>query len=103
MGQTIQVGDARIDEAVLAELCQRYGVRELSYFGSAARGQMRLDSDIDILVDFAPESAIDLVDYASLMLDLTRLTGRRVDLGFRPQLGAAVICGMSACTLSRCG
>ena len=30
--------------------------RELSVFGSAARGEMRLDSDIDLLVDFLPEA-----------------------------------------------
>ena len=49
MGQILQIGNARVDEASLKELCRRYGVRELSYFGSAARGQMRPDSDIDIL------------------------------------------------------
>jgi predicted nucleotidyltransferase len=78
MGQTIQVGDAQmqIGEAVLAEPCQRYGVSELSCFGSAARGELRPDSDIDILVDFMPDRAIDLVDYAGLMLDLARLAGR---------------------------
>jgi hypothetical protein len=36
----------------IAELCRRYGVRELSVFGSATRGDMRPDSDVDLLVSF---------------------------------------------------
>jgi len=93
MEQILQIGDAPIDSASLAELCRRFSVRELSYFGSAARGQMRHDNDIDILVDFLPESTIDLVDYAGLMLDLSRLIGRRVDLvpknGLKPSIRAS--------------
>jgi len=30
------------------------GVRRLALFGSAARGQARSDSDVDLLVEFAP-------------------------------------------------
>ena len=33
----------------LAELCQKYGIAELSVFGSVARGDARPDSDIDLL------------------------------------------------------
>jgi uncharacterized protein len=69
-------------------------VRELSVFGSAARGDMRQDSDIDLLVEFLPESCIDLVDYAGFMLDLSQLIGRKVDLvskrGLKPLIRASV-------------
>ena len=43
-----------IPEAGIAGICRRHQVRELSLFGSAARGEMRPDSDIDLLVDFLP-------------------------------------------------
>jgi predicted nucleotidyltransferase len=43
-----------LPEAAIAEICRRHQVRELSVFGSAARGDMRPDSDIDLLVDFLP-------------------------------------------------
>lgn len=76
----LQLGTAQIEEASLAGLCQRYHVRELSVFGSAARGEMRADSDIDILVEFLPAADVDLVDYAGLMFDLSDLLGRKVDL-----------------------
>lgn len=74
---------------------QKYGVRELSIFGSAARGEMRSESDIDLLVEFLPGAGADLVDYAALMLDLSRLIGRKVDLvsrkGLKPLIRASVL------------
>ena len=95
MNRTVQLGDMPVDETKLADLCRRYHVRELSLFGSAARGEMRPDSDIDMLVEFLPEAGIDLVDYAGLMLDLSHLTGRKVDLvsknGLKPLIRASVL------------
>jgi predicted nucleotidyltransferase len=35
--------------AQIAELCRRHQVKELFVFGSAARGEMRPESDIDLL------------------------------------------------------
>ena len=78
--QVLHLGDIVVDETQLADLCRRYQVRELSLFGSAARGEMRPDSDIDLLVEFLPKAEIGLVEHAGLMLDLERLLGRKVDL-----------------------
>lgn len=95
MDRTLQLGGTQVEEARLAELCRRYGVRELLLFGSAVRNEMRPDSDLDLLVDFLPEAQIDLVDYAGLMLDLSRLLGRKVDLvsknGLKPMIRTAVL------------
>src|ERR1039457_1467997 len=95
MSHKLQLGNAQVDETDLADLCRRYRVRELSLFGSAARGEMRADSDIDMLVEFLPDAGIDLVDYAGLMLDLSRLLGRKVDLvsknGLKPLIRASVL------------
>lgn len=95
MDRTLQLGDAMVDEVALAELCRRYHVGELSVFGSAARGDMRQDSDIDLLVEFLPEAEVDLVDHAGLMLDLADLLGRKVDLvsknGLKPLIRASVL------------
>jgi hypothetical protein len=44
----------RVDEAQLAELCRRHEVVELAVFGSVLRDDFRADSDIDVLVTFAP-------------------------------------------------
>jgi len=95
MGQTLQLGDLQVDATKLTDVCRRYRVRELSIFGSAARGEMRPDSDVDLLVEFLPDSEIDLVDYAGLMLDLSRLLGRKADLvskdALKPLLRASVL------------
>ena len=95
MSRTLHIGSAQVDEAKLTELCLQYRVLELSFFGSAARGEMRPDSDIDMLVEFLPDADIDLVDYAGFMLDLTRLVGRKVDLvskkGLKPLIRASVL------------
>ncbi|HKE27877.1 MAG TPA: nucleotidyltransferase family protein [Bryobacteraceae bacterium] len=80
MIQVLHLGDIAVDKAQLAELCRRYQVRELSLFGSAARGEMRPDSDIDLLVEFLPKAEVGLVEHAGLMLDLERLLGLKVDL-----------------------
>jgi uncharacterized protein len=95
MSQMLQIGEARVDEARLADLCRRYRVRELSVFGSAARGEMRPDSDIDLLVDFQPNAEVGLIEHAGLMLDLARLLGRKVDLvsknGLKPRIRSTVL------------
>ena len=95
MSQTLHLGDIEVDETKLASLCQQYQVRELSLFGSAARGEMRPDSDIDLLVEFLPDAQVDLVDYAGLMLDLSGLLGRKVDLvsknGLKPLIRNSVL------------
>jgi predicted nucleotidyltransferase len=90
MGQMFHLGGIEVAEAQLADLCRRYQVRELSLFGSAARGEMRPDSDIDLLVEFLPNAQVGLVEHAGLMLDLERLLGRKVDLvsknGLKPRI-----------------
>jgi hypothetical protein len=95
MNRKIQLGRVQVEEAELIGLCQRYRVGELSLFGSAARGDMRPDSDIDFLVEFLPNANIDLFDYAGFMLDLSKLTGRKVDLvskkGLKPLIRASVL------------
>jgi len=56
---------------------------------------MRPDSDIDLLVEFLPNAQIDLVDYAGLMLDLSKLLARKVDLvsknGLKPLIRDSVL------------
>ena len=91
----IRLGTILVEEAKLAELCRQYQVRELSVFGSVARGDMRTDSDVDLLVEFLPEAEISLLEHAGLMLDLSELLGRRVDLvskrGLKPLIRYSIL------------
>ena len=95
MNNTIQLGIVQVDKAKLADLCRRYHVRELSIFGSAARGDVMPESDIDLLVEFLPDAKVDLFDYSGLMLDLSKLIGCKVDLvskkGLKPLIRDSVL------------
>ncbi|MFN2496510.1 MAG: nucleotidyltransferase family protein [Pseudonocardiaceae bacterium] len=64
----------------IAELCRRYGIAELSVFGSVARGEDRPDSDVDLLYVSAPDSTSSLWELWELRDELTQLLGRKVDL-----------------------
>lgn len=79
-----------VDAGRLAALCERYQVSRLSVFGSASRGEMGPESDIDVLVEFRTGTRTGLVEFAGLMLALTEMWGRRVDLVSRAALRPAL-------------
>ncbi|HEX6005612.1 MAG TPA: nucleotidyltransferase family protein [Burkholderiales bacterium] len=68
-------------------LAQRFGVREIGVFGSAARDELRPDSDIDVLVEFDTPPSFD--GYFGLKDWLEQAFGREVDLvtpgGLKPR------------------
>jgi uncharacterized protein len=55
-----------------------HGAGNVRVFGSVARGEASLDSDIDLLVDLEPGRS--LLDHAALVLELEALLGRKVDV-----------------------
>ena len=66
-------------EGVLPQLRTRFGVAKIGIFGSTARGEERPDSDVDVLVEFAPGQAT-FRHFMELAYFLEDLFGRRVDL-----------------------
>lgn len=58
------------------ELEQRYGVTRIGVFGSVARNEAHSDSDIDIVIEMAP----DLLKRASLKAELELFFGKNVDV-----------------------
>jgi len=60
------------------EVEQRFAVKHLSVFGSAARDELRDDSDIDVLVEFKGKTTFD--GYMDLKFYLETFLGRNVDL-----------------------
>lgn len=70
-----------IDSEELAALCARHHIRKLSLFGSQLKGTARLDSDVDLLVEFDTGARTTLLDMAQIEIELSRLLdGRKVDL-----------------------
>lgn len=61
-------------------------VERVWIFGSFARSNENRNSDIDILVNFLPESKITLFQYVRIINDLQKLTGRKIDLVEEGQL-----------------
>ena len=69
-----------IDRERIAEFCRRWRITELSLFGSVLREDFRPDSDVDVLVVFAPETDWSFRDLARMEEELSGTLGRRVDL-----------------------
>lgn len=69
-----------IDAAGLAGFCRRSGIRRLSFFGSVLREDFGPDSDIDVLIEFAPDAGVGLLEFVDLQRELGELLGRNVDL-----------------------
>ncbi|MCU1330687.1 MAG: hypothetical protein JWN34_6057 [Bryobacterales bacterium] len=81
--------------ASLEQVCRRYGVKRLSMFGSAARGELRPESDVDFMVEFEPGVRVGVIRFESLAGELETLAGRRVDLvterGLKPWVRPSVL------------
>ena len=73
-------GVVNIDQRQIAEFCRRHGIRKLALFGSVLREDFRPDSDVDILVEFAPDTRIGLIRLAALEHELSTMLQRKVDL-----------------------
>jgi predicted nucleotidyltransferase len=56
------------------------GVAHAALFGSRARGDNRADSDIDIMIEIAPEIVQDVYDYVRLKNFIAALFTDRVDV-----------------------
>lgn len=72
--------EQRMSRDKLIEFCQRNHIRKLSVFGSALRGQLRPDSDIDLLVEFEPGHTPGLFSIVRMEMELTETLGRKADL-----------------------
>lgn len=66
----------------IAELCQKYNVEKLFAFGSATREDYRPgESDIDLLVEFAPIGGhAKFHAYFEMLDELQEILGSKVDL-----------------------
>lgn len=59
---------------------QRWKIVEVALFGSALRDDFREGSDLDLLVEFAPEATWSLIDHIRMEDELSEILGREVDL-----------------------
>jgi len=68
----------------ILRLAARRGAHSLRVFGSVARGEADENSDLDLLVAWAPGRS--LLDHAGLVQDLQELLGIKVHVGTEKSL-----------------
>lgn len=72
--------EQRIPKDALIAFCERNHIRKLSVFGSAIRGELGPESDLDILVEFEPDHIPGLFSIIRMEMELSDKLGRKVDL-----------------------
>ncbi len=66
------------NKKIITETLIKKGADFVAIFGSFARGEEKVNSDIDILVNF--KEPISLFDHAGIELELEEKTGKKIDL-----------------------
>ena len=71
----------RISQTKLAALGRKYGIAKLSLFGSAARNELTPGSDVNLMVEFPPDSRDSLFDIRAMQDEFSAaFGGRKVDI-----------------------
>lgn len=68
------------DRGALDAILRRYAATNPRLFGSVARGDATLDSDVDLLVDLSPGGGNELLRVSGIAEELASLLGVRVDV-----------------------
>ena len=69
-----------VPDQAIAEFCRKWMVRELALFGSVLRDDFGAESDVDVLVSFAPDAPWSYWEWPEMQDDLAQIFGRRIDL-----------------------
>jgi hypothetical protein len=64
----------------IEEFCQHWRIQEFSLFGSVLNERFGQDSDVDVLVSFAPEVTYSFQQLTEMQDELEAIFGRPVDL-----------------------
>ena len=70
----------KIPDEVIESFCRKWKIKELALFGSVLRGDFRPDSDVDVLVNFAPGAKWSLLDFPRMQAELSDILGRSADV-----------------------
>jgi len=69
-----------LDIERIKDFCRKWKIEEFALFGSVLREDFKPESDIDVLVSFAPDARMGLFDYARMERELAEIVGREVDV-----------------------
>jgi uncharacterized protein len=68
------------DIEAVRRFCRERGVSRLELFGSALWGELRAESDVDLLCTVRPGVKCGLLEWVAMKLELERIFNRQVDL-----------------------
>lgn len=69
----------KLPKEQIAEFCDRWKITEFALFGSILRDDFRPDSDVDVLVTFAPDAQWGLFKVVEMQQELEDILDRDVD------------------------
>lgn len=72
--------NVEIPRKKVAAFCRKHHITSLAVFGSALHGDLRPDSDIDILVEFEPGHTPGFLRLARMQRELSSILGRPADM-----------------------
>ena len=76
----MRIAHITIPKKELTSFCNRWKVVEFALFGSVLRDDFTPNSDVDVLVTFAPDAKISLFDMAQMQIELQAIFKRPVDI-----------------------
>jgi uncharacterized protein len=85
------LNDLKLPMEEIRAFCERWKVIEFAIFGSALRADFGPSSDLDVLVEFSPDTEWGLFDRVEMQLELQRILGREVDLVTKSALELSTI------------
>ena len=78
-------------EEKLVEVCRKNDIIFMAVFGSFVKGEQNPKSDIDIAIEFDKKSRKTLLDLVRIEEELTKIFGRKVDLGIFSSINPYII------------
>jgi len=73
-----------VSHAQLAAVCEKWKIIDFELFGSVLREDFTPESDVDVMLTFAPDSPHTLLDIVRIGNELEALFGHYVDIAERP-------------------
>ncbi|MFA5331974.1 MAG: nucleotidyltransferase domain-containing protein [Methanoregula sp.] len=72
-----------IPEETIRAFCKKWHIRSFCFYGSIMRDDFRPDSDVDVMIGFAPDDKTSLLNMSVMQEELEALFSRKVDLADR--------------------
>ena len=76
----MNLSNLSINKKDIESIAKKWGVKEFSIFGSVLGEDFKEDSDIDVLIQFEPDSQYSLFDLVDLKEELEEIFNRTVDI-----------------------